>query len=121
MRLNLFGDKANGEPVQVGDEYVEVNVMAPDQAQKLGSIGIRVEKLNDFSDTERVLKSVREGNVIFLKIKGLKEKDIGELKRAVERLKKSIVANNGDIAGVEQDWLILTPEFAQVHRETLGI
>lgn len=119
MGLNIFG-KANNEPVGKKDEYVEVNVMSPTQTPQMGSVGVRVDKLNDFSDTERVIKSVRKGNVIFLKIKGLREKDIGELKRSVERLKKSIVANNGDIAGVEKDWLILTPELAQVHRETLG-
>lgn len=98
------------------EDYIEVNLM-DSRERPVGKFGIRVEKLNDFADTERILKSVRSGNIIFLKIKGLKEKDIGELKRAVERLKKSVVANNGDIAGVEQDWLVLTPEHAVVHRD----
>ena len=73
-------------------------------------------KLSEFSDTERVLKQVREGNIVFLKIKGLKEKDIGELKRAVERLKKTVMDSNGEIIGIEQDCLILTPEHATVNR-----
>lgn len=111
--MKLFG--GNGEEM-AAEDYIEVNVT--DSAEhSFGKLGIKIEKLNDFSDTERILKAVRAGNVIFLKIKGLKEKDIGELKRAVERLKKSIMANNGDIAGVEQDWLVLTPEHAVVHRD----
>ena len=101
-----------------GQEYVEVNIAdgLAATSRDLGKVSIVVEKLSEFSDTERVLKQVREGHIIFLKIKGLKEKDIGELKRAVERLKKTVMASNGEIIGIEQDWLILTPEHAAVHR-----
>ncbi|MFH1445059.1 MAG: cell division protein SepF [Nanoarchaeota archaeon] len=104
------------------DNYMEVGVMDTVERPRstggtTGKVGIKIEKLNDFSDTERILKHVREGKVIFLKIKTLKDKDMGELKRAVERLRKTVIAGNGDIAGVEQDWLILTPEFMVIHRD----
>ncbi len=81
-----------------------------------GKIGIVIDKLVEFSDTERVLRAVRDGSLVFLKIKGMKEKDLGELKRSVEKIKKTVMAQNGDIVGVEQDWLILAPEFAKVAR-----
>jgi SepF-like predicted cell division protein (DUF552 family) len=113
MRFKLFGNEIE-EPAEEGEGWVEVNM--EESGSFPGKVGITIEKLNEFADTERILRAVRKGNVIFLKIKGLKEKDIGELKRAVEKLKKAIVANNGDIAGVEQDWLILTPESANVER-----
>lgn len=119
MRLKLFNNREMPDIEE--EDYVEVNVMDSDGVMHhhhaAGKIGIKIEKLNDFSDTERILKSVRAGNVLFVKIKGLKEKDIGELKRAVERLKKSATANNGEIAGIEQDWLVLTPEHAVLHRD----
>jgi SepF-like predicted cell division protein (DUF552 family) len=116
MPFKLMGRKAEDDfPEEMEDNYVEVNVM--DSAEKkVGHIGIRVEKLSDFGDTDKVLKHIRSGSVIFLKIKDLREKDMGELKRAVEKLKKTVAANNGDIAGVEQDWLVLTPHFAKVER-----
>jgi SepF-like predicted cell division protein (DUF552 family) len=98
-----------------GDDYMEVNLMDADE-RKMGKLGIRIESLDDFSDTENILKQVREGSVIFLRIKGLRDKDMGELKRAVEKLKKGVAANNGDIAGVEQDWLVLSPHYAMIHR-----
>jgi SepF-like predicted cell division protein (DUF552 family) len=117
MGLNIFKrTNMEDEMREPKEEYIEVNVMDGTGIKK-GSIGIKVEKLNEFADTEKILKSVREGEIVFLKIKGLKEKDIGELKRAVDKLKKTIVANNGDIAGIEQDWLILTPQFATVRRD----
>lgn len=113
MRFKLFGNDVE-EPMEQEEGWVEVN-MEHGQAFP-GKLGISIDKLNEFSDTERILRHVRKGNVVFLKISGLKEKDIGELKRAVEKLKKAIIANNGDIAGVEQDWLVLTPEIAVVDR-----
>ncbi|MEM5797947.1 MAG: cell division protein SepF [Candidatus Aenigmatarchaeota archaeon] len=106
----IFG---SGEEIPKEEHYVEVGTFE-EEARRLS---IKVDKLDDFSDTDRILRTLREGNIVFLKIKGLREKDLGELKRAVEKLKKAIVANNGDIAGIEQDWLILTPELVAVRRE----
>ncbi len=99
-----------------GEEYMEVNVMDSAAGKAAGKMGIRIENLEEFADAERILKQVREGSIIFLKIKGLKDKDMGELKRAVEKLKRTVLANNGDIIGVEQNWLIIAPEFISVHR-----
>jgi SepF-like predicted cell division protein (DUF552 family) len=99
-----------GIPVE---EYVEVGVS---ESRAPGKIGIAIEKLEDFTDTDSVLRAVREGTLVFLKIKILKEKDIGELKRAVEKLKRTVLAQNGEIVGVEQDWLILAPEHAKVQK-----
>ena len=112
---NMFSKSDEDYDEFAGDEYMEVNLMDTDE-KKMGKLGIRIESLEEFSDTERVLKQVREGSVIFLKIKSLRDKDMGELKRAVDKLKKGIAANNGDIAGAEQDWLILTPHYAVIHR-----
>ena len=115
MKLKIFGDSAQ-EPAETEEQYMEVNVMDSED-RKTGRVRITIEKLNDFKDTDSVLRALRKGNIVFLKIKGLKEKDMGELKRSVERLKKATIANNGDIAGIEQDWMIITPEFAAIERD----
>jgi SepF-like predicted cell division protein (DUF552 family) len=112
---NIFSRENDQFDEFAGEEYMEVNLMDAEE-RKMGKIGIRIESLDDFADTERILKQVREGGVIFLRIKGLRDKDMGELKRAVDKLKKGVSANNGDIAGVEQDWLVLTPHYATIHR-----
>ncbi len=95
------------------EDYIEVGVA---ESSRPGKIGIVIEKLEDFADTDRILRAVRNGSLVFLKIKAMKEKDLGELKRSVEKLKKTVLAQNGDIVGVEQDWLILAPEHARVER-----
>jgi SepF-like predicted cell division protein (DUF552 family) len=116
-RREDFDDEPRNE-----EQYMEVNVSGPShestgQGQTIqGKFGLKIENLDDYADTERVLRHIRDGSIVFLKIKGLKEKDMGELKRAVEKLKKSVLANSGDIVGAEENWLILTPEFVNVHR-----
>lgn len=120
MVLKIFGSEKGESSLSEG-EYLEVNSFSDKPETKMmrtlsGRVGIRVDRLNDFEDTDRVLKALREGNIIFLKIKSLKEKDMAELKRAIDKLKKTTLANNGDIAGVEQDWLIITPSHAGVVR-----
>jgi SepF-like predicted cell division protein (DUF552 family) len=92
--------------------FVEVETGFEEQ----GKVGVKIETLNSYSDTDRVQQLLREGNIIFLRIGELRKKDINELKRAVEKLKKTCAAMDGDVVGVEEDFLIITPKFARVYR-----
>ena len=74
--------------------------------------------INDFADIKEALDALREGYTIALiNIKPLKDKDIVELKRAVNKLKKTCDAIDGDIAGVSEDWIVVTPTFAHIYRD----
>lgn len=107
-----FMDKFKAkEEEERGEEFVEVG-----PSEEGGKVSVRVESLKDYVDIERVQGLVREGNVVFLKIKDLREKDMSELKRAVEKLKKTSVAMNGDIVGIDEDFLVITPKFAKIYR-----
>jgi len=64
----------------------------------------------------QILQAHQERFVIFLKIKDSRRRTWAELKRAVDKLKKTVVANNGDIAGVESDWLNSHPGVRGVER-----
>jgi len=64
-----------------------------------------------------VLDCLRNGSTIALiNIAPLKNKDIVELKRAVNKLKKTCDALEGDLAGFGEDYIVATPEFAYVQR-----
>ncbi len=97
------------------DDFIEIDVES--LSPKTGAIHIKVAKLNMYNDTEKIQQLLREGNVVLAKIKGLRERDMAELKRAVEKLRRTCVALNGDIAGIDEDYLVLTPHFAKVARE----
>ncbi|MEM5814614.1 MAG: cell division protein SepF [Candidatus Aenigmatarchaeota archaeon] len=108
----LFG---KGVPELGEEQYIELDTSAGESAG--GKIPIRVDKIVDFADTDKIQKSLRDGSVVIVKIKPLKEKDLSELKRAIDKLRKTCVALNGDIAGMDEDWIILTPSFAHVARD----
>ena len=73
--------------------------------------------IEDFADIKPALDALREGYTIALvNIKPLKDRDIVELKRAINKLKKTTDAIDGDIAGFGDDWIVVTPSFASVFR-----
>ncbi|MDP7457314.1 MAG: cell division protein SepF, partial [Candidatus Woesearchaeota archaeon] len=78
---------------------------------------VRPFVLTDFEDTRTILDTLREGNtVLIINIKPLKDKDLVELKRAINKIKKTTDAIEGEIAGFSEDFLIVTPSFAEIYR-----
>ncbi len=109
-------DKIFGGKREVDEEqFLELN---HEGVPNIDAIPIRIAHVNDYGDIDLVQKSLREGNIVFAKIKTLKEKDMSELKRAIERLRKTVTALNGDIAGVDENYIIATPSFARIDRAT---
>ena len=61
---------------------------------------------------------MREGYTIaIIDIKVLRQKDPIELKRAISKIKKTIDALEGNIAGFGENMVIATPSFARIHKE----
>ena len=98
------------------EDYVELDTKAETGIKS--KITIRPFIIEDFTDIKHPIDALREGYTIaLLNIRPLKEKDIVELKRAVNKLKKTCDAIEGDIAGFGDDWLVITPSFANIYRE----
>lgn len=115
IRKKLLGeeDTPMGE---LEEEYVELDTSAHESIKN--KITIRPYAISDFADIKVILDALRDGNTIVLvNIKPLKDKDLVELKRAINKLKKTCDAIEGDIAGFGDDYLVLTPAFAQIYRE----
>jgi SepF-like predicted cell division protein (DUF552 family) len=115
MRKRLLG----GQPARSDDgedEYVELDTLAHDDAK--AKVTVRPYAISDFADVKPILDALRDGYTIALvNIRPLKDKDLVELKRAINKLKKTCDAIDGDIAGFSDDYLVLTPGFAQIHRD----
>ena len=118
LKTSFSGQESSGreeELLNEGDqEYVELDTSSTEGHRK---VIVRPFTIEDFSDIKAVLDSLREGNTIgLLNIRPLKEKDLIELKRAINKLKKTAEAVDGDIAGFGDDYIIVTPSYAHVHR-----
>lgn len=96
-------------------EYVEIDSSAIKSSKK--KVIVKTYYLEDFEAIKPILDDLREGDTIALvNIKPLKEKDIVELKRAINKMKKTCDAIEGEIAGFGEDYIVVTPAFAKIHR-----
>ncbi len=107
----IFGGK---ETTPESPEYIEVDVGK--EAKKV-KIVVRPFILKSFDDVSRILDVLREGYTIALiDIKPLKQKDVVELKRAISKLKKTVDALEGNIAGFGENTIVATPSFVDIYR-----
>jgi len=111
----MFGSKTEAELLSEGEkEYLELDT---EGGESKANIIVRPFVIEDFSDIKDILDSLREGYTIALiNIRPLKDKDLVDLKRAINKLKKTCDAIDGDIAGFGEDYIVVTPSFAQIYR-----
>ncbi len=103
----LFGKKNdNEEPTELQAEE-----------ETTEKVSVRVENLGGLNDVERMMKFLRDGNILFLKTRELQRRDIGQFQTAVQKLKRVCGQYGWDIAGTEEGYLVVTPRFAQILRE----
>jgi len=95
-----------------GDEVMEV----PEDVEEQKQVTVRIETLRDFVDTERVARLLKEGNIVFLKVGELQRHDLGEFQNSVQKLKRFSNQFGWDIVGMEEGYLVLTPNFAKIER-----
>jgi SepF-like predicted cell division protein (DUF552 family) len=106
--------RRDGGEVDISDDYVELEA---DVTGARSKITIRPFTLDSFDSVKPILDALRQGYTIALINMGpLRERDQVTLKRAIDKIKKTLDANDGDIAGVGDNWLIATPSFASVYR-----
>jgi len=99
------------------DDYVEIDLDSLEPKQN--KVLVKPFVLRNFEDITDILNSLRDGYTIaVIDIKPLKTKDIIELKRSIAKIKKTIEALEGSIAGFGDNTIIATPSFAKIYRDT---
>ncbi len=98
-----------------GEEYVEIDLTSVEP--KENKVLVKPFILRQFDDVNDILNSLRDGYTIaVIDIKALKSKDIIELKRAIAKIKKTVDAIEGSIAGFGEHTILATPKFAEIHK-----
>jgi SepF-like predicted cell division protein (DUF552 family) len=117
LKEKMFGEDISSEIEEGEQDYVELGAEAG--GKTASSITVRPFALDDFENIKPILDALREGRTVALiNIKPLKDKDLVELKRAINKLKKTCDAIEGDIAGFGDDWIAATPSFAKIYRKS---
>lgn len=96
------------------EEYLELDTQVEEKKHK---VIVRRFILEEFEGIKEILDVFREGQTIaFINIRPLREKDLVELKRSINKLKKTTEAMSGEITGFGEDWLVMVPSFAKIYR-----
>ncbi len=109
---NVF---AGSSDESLEEEYVELDLAS--RVPQENKVIVKLFMIKKYEDIGRILNAIREGYTIaIVDFKVLKQKDPIELKRAVAKLKKTVEAIEGSIAG-HDNFLVVTPSFAKIHKE----
>jgi len=101
------------EPME--DEYIEIDL--EQEKGRENKVLVKLFVLRQYEDVNQILNALRDGYTIaIIDFRILKQKDPIELKRAVSKIKKTIDALEGSIAGHE-NLVIATPSFAKIHKQ----
>ena len=96
------------------EDYIEIDLERDEPQNK---VQVKVFVLKNYEDVNSILNALREGYTIaIVDFKVLKQKDPIELKRAVSKIKKTVDALEGSIAGHE-NIVIVTPSFAKIYKQ----
>ena len=102
------------EEYEEGPEYIEIDL---EQDKTESKVMVKTFKIRIYEDVNNILNALREGYTIaIIDIKTLKQKDVIELKRVISKIKKTVEAIEGTIAGFGENTVIATPNFAKIQK-----
>lgn len=100
-------------------DYLEIDLTGSEP--KKSKVLVRPFVLKQFDDINDILNSLRDGYTIaVIDMRVLRSKDVVELKRAISKIKKTVEALEGTIAGFGENTLIATPSFAEIYKAPLA-
>ena len=99
-----------GKEDEDSPEFIEIDL---EQDQSQSKVLIKTFVLKTYEDVNSILNALRQGYTIaVIDIRTLKTKDVVELKRAISKIKKTVEALEGKIAGFGENTVIATPSKA---------
>jgi SepF-like predicted cell division protein (DUF552 family) len=114
MVINFFKSLRRSEGEEEASEFIEIDSSAKASDSK---VAVKTFVLKTYEDINPILNALREGySIVVIDIKSLKSKDVVELKRVVSKIKKTVEAIEGSIAGFGDNCIIATPSFAKIQK-----
>lgn len=111
MVFDLFKRKREEDQ---SPEFIEIDL---EQEKTNSKVLVKTFSLKVYEDVNQILSALREGYTIaVIDIRQLKSKDVVELKRVISKIKKTVEALEGSIAGFGENTVIATPNFATIQK-----
>ena len=99
--------KMVGRDEDLSPDFIEIDL---DQDSSDSKVFVKTFVLKTYEDINPILDALRSGYAIaIIDIRQIKSKDVVELKRAISKIKKTVDALDGKIAGFGEHTVIATP------------
>lgn len=118
----FFGRKKNEEFVEdSNDDYLSITEQHETSSSSGGDedqlVNVRVFVLDDYENIRDILDVIRgEKTMCLIDIHLLRNKDPDELRRAIDKLKKTVNAVGGELVGFHENWVLAAPRYVHIHK-----
>ena len=102
----------------ISGDYISVTEDGAQSIMKENKdLEVRVFVLDNYDATREILDSIRgEKTICLVDIHLLRNKDPDELRRAVDKLKKTSEAVEGEIVGFHENWVLTVPKNVEINK-----
>ncbi len=100
-------------------DYLSITETGPKGGAEEGEkeLDVRVFVLDDYENIRDILDVIRnERTMCLIDIHLLRNKDPDELRRAIDKLKKTAEAVSGEIVGFHENWILSAPKNVHIHK-----
>lgn len=102
-------------------DYLDIGKLVEEKHIELPSImSVKVAALSTISHLEHYLDSIREGNILILDT-GVVGDDDESMEELVRKLKEFVWEINGDMAGISNEHIVITPSRVKIDRKKISI
>ncbi len=101
-------------------QFIDLAKYKSDKPRKVGRKGmmIRVAEVDNFDDLRVLSNYVYDGNILILDFTAIQNDEL-QLKRIISELKRLVEDIGGDLAGISQSMLVVTPARVSIDRERI--
>ena len=105
-----FVEEDTGDYLSISEDHIE-------HQKKKREFTVKVFVMDDYDSIREILDAIREERTLCLiDIHLLRNKDPDELRRSVDKLKKTAEAVNGELVGFHENWVMATPKYVHIHK-----
>jgi uncharacterized protein len=110
-------EPVNNIPQPPINQPVEQPLLETNSIEALSKTYLKAMPLRELSDVENVKTEVSDGNIIILKVTPLAQKNIEDVKTAVNDLYQFAENTGGDIARLGEERIVICPKAVRIWRE----
>jgi SepF-like predicted cell division protein (DUF552 family) len=113
-------EAAPQEPIELQAEKTVIPVQEQPLQEPAGTVNktyLKAMPLKELADIENVKNEVKNGNIIILRVTPLANKNIEEVKNAVNELYAFAESVGGDIARLGEERVVICPKNIRIWRE----